>query len=94
MLTEQAYGRVFNIGSTSEIAIGDLAHTVRAATDSASEITLVPYDEAYEEGFEDMARRVPDISRIGDLLGWAPTRTLEQILNDVIEYERQGDQST
>ena len=61
MLTEQAYGRVFNVGSTNEIAIGELARTVRDATGSSSEITLVPYDEAYEEGFEDMARSVPDI---------------------------------
>jgi nucleoside-diphosphate-sugar epimerase len=89
MLTEQAYGRVFNVGSTNEIAISELAHTVRDATGSSSEITLVPYDEAYEEGFEDMARRVPDISRIGELLGWAPTRTLDQILDDVIAYEQQ-----
>jgi UDP-glucose 4-epimerase len=91
MLAEEAYGQVFNVGSTDEITIADLAQTVRGAAGSSSEITLVPYEEAYEEGFEDMARRVPDISRIGGLLGWAPTRTLEQILIDVIEYERQAD---
>jgi len=91
MLTEEAYGRVFNIGSTDEITIADLAQAVRDAAGSSSEITLVPYDEAYEEGFEDMARRVPDISRITDLLGWAPSRTLEQILIDVVEHQRQAD---
>jgi UDP-glucose 4-epimerase len=91
MLTEEAYGQVFNIGSTHEIEIADLAQRVKGITDSSSEITLVPYDEAYEEGFEDMARRVPDLSRIRDLLGWTPMRTLDQVLADVIEYERQGD---
>ena len=91
MLTEEAYGRVFNVGSTDEITIADLAQAVRDAAGSSSEITLVPYDEAYEEGFEDMARRVPDISRITDLLGWAPSRTLEQILIDVVEHQRQAD---
>jgi len=93
MLTEQAHGRIFNIGSTDEITIADLADTVRTAAGSSSQISLVPYDEAYEEGFEDMARRVPDISRIRDLLGWTPGRTLEQILRDVIEYEQRGDRT-
>ena len=91
MLTEGGYGRVFNVGSTDEITITDLAHRVRAAADSPSKIEFVPYDEAYEEGFEDMARRVPDISRLHELLGWTPTRALDEILNDVIEYERQAD---
>jgi UDP-glucose 4-epimerase len=90
MRTEQAYGKVFNIGSTDEIAIADLAQTVKTAAGSSSEIILVPYDEAYEEGFEDMVRRVPDTSRIRELLGWAPTRSLDQILSDVIEYEQRA----
>src|SRR5439155_23335253 len=89
MLTESSYGRVFNIGSTEEISIRELAHKVRDITQSSSDISLVSYDEAYEEGFEDMARRIPDTSRIADLLGWAPTRTLDQILVDVVEHERQ-----
>ena len=93
MLTERGYGRVFNIGSTDEITISDLAHRVREAANSGSEITLVPYDQAYEEGFEDMARRVPDISRLRELLGWKPTRTLEEVLEDVIDYERQADRT-
>jgi UDP-glucose 4-epimerase len=88
METEDAVGEVFNIGSSEEIAIMDLAERVRLACGSDSEIRLVPYEEAYEAGFEDMRRRVPDISKIGALLGWRPTRTLEQILEDVIESQR------
>jgi UDP-glucose 4-epimerase len=88
MDTEQAVGEVFNIGSTDEITIMDLAERVRRASGSDSEIRLVPYDEAYEAGFEDMRRRVPDIAKIGGLLGWCPTRTLDGILADVIEAQR------
>jgi len=83
-----AVGEVFNIGSTEEISILELADRVREATSSDSEIRLVPYDEAYDAGFEDMRRRIPDISKIGQLLGWAPTRTLDQVLDDVIEAQR------
>ena len=59
-----------------------------AATGSGSEITLVPYDEAYEQGFEDMARRIPDTSRIESLLGWRPTKGLAEILGNVIADKR------
>jgi UDP-glucose 4-epimerase len=90
MRGEQAYGQVFNIGSTEEISIWDLAARVRAITGSASEIVTVPYDEAYEEGFEDMVRRVPDTTRVRELLGWRPTRTLDEILADVAESHRAG----
>jgi UDP-glucose 4-epimerase len=88
METEDAVGEVFNIGSSDEITIMDLAERVRAACGSDSEIRLIPYEQAYEAGFEDMRRRVPDISKINTLLGWRPTRTLEQILEDVIEWQR------
>jgi UDP-glucose 4-epimerase len=88
MESEEAVGEVFNIGSSDEITIIDLAERVRLACGSDSEIRLVPYEEAYEAGFEDMRRRVPDISKINALLGWRPTRTLEQILEDVIESQR------
>jgi len=88
METDDAVGEVFNIGSSDEITIMDLADRVRLACGSDSEIRLVPYEEAYEAGFEDMRRRVPDISKINALLGWCPTRTLEQILEDVIESQR------
>jgi UDP-glucose 4-epimerase len=82
------YGEVFNIGSTEETAILDLAERVRKATGSRSQTALIPYEQAYEQGFEDMQRRVPDISKIGEFLGWRPTRTLDQILADVIESQR------
>ena len=93
MQTEEAYGRVFNVGSTEEVTITELADLVRTAAGSESEITLIPYDEAYEEGFEDMLRRVPDTARISGLLGWAPTRSLDQILQDVIDYERRANRT-
>ena len=83
---DEAVGEVFNIGSNEEVSINQLAEKVRELTGSKSEIVHVPYDEAYEEGFEDMPRRVPDISKIGALVGFKPTVTLEQILHTVIEY--------
>jgi len=83
-----AVGSVFNIGAPNETTMEDLARSVIEMTGSVSEIVHVPYDVAYEEGFEDMERRVPDISRIGNLTGWQPTRSLEDILGDVIAYER------
>ncbi|MDT5293240.1 MAG: UDP-glucose 4-epimerase [Acidobacteriota bacterium] len=83
---EEAVGQVFNIGSNEEVSIMELARRVKELTGSKSEIVTVPYDEAYEEGFEDMPRRVPDISKIGDLVGFRPTVTLDRILQSVIEY--------
>ena len=88
MEREDAYGRVFNIGSSEEISILALAELVRDATGSDSEIVTVPYDEAYEQGFEDMQRRVPDTSRIHELIGWSPERSLADILGDVVEHQR------
>ena len=88
-------GRVYNVGGVEEIAILKLAERIRAATGSKSDIRLVPYSEAYPPGFEDMQRRVPDISRVGELLGWRPTVGLNDILQRVIDFERsrsnQGD---
>jgi UDP-glucose 4-epimerase len=83
-----AIGQVFNIGNPEEISILDLARRVKAATDSSSEIVLVPYDQAYEAGFEDMPRRVPDITKIRNLVGFAPTLALDEILQRVIEEQR------
>jgi UDP-glucose 4-epimerase len=85
---EEAYGEVFNVGGTDEISMMDLAAKVRAAAASGSEILTIPYDEAYEEGFEDMRRRLPDISKVNELLGWRPERDLDRILEDVIEAQR------
>ena len=83
---EQAIGEVFNIGSNQEITIGDLAKKVKELTHSESEIVLVPYDEAYEEGFEDMPRRIPDISKVNRQIGFRPEMDLEGILKSVIEF--------
>ena len=85
----RAVGHVFNIGNGSEITINDLAEKVKALTDSHSEIVRIPYDQAYESGFEDMPRRVPDISKIGALIGYKPTVELDEILGKVIESFRQ-----
>jgi UDP-glucose 4-epimerase len=85
---EPAYGNVYNIGNNNEITIGDLAKQVRELCSSKSEIVFVPYEKAYEQGFEDMVRRVPDISKINAAIGWKPTISLPQILQDVIEFQR------
>ena len=88
----EAYGQVFNIGNTQEISILELAQQVIRQTDSRSDIVFVPYEKAYEPGFEDMPRRVPDLSKIRGLIGWQPTIGLQQILSDVIEFTRRGAQ--
>jgi UDP-glucose 4-epimerase len=88
MATDRTYGEVYNIGGTNEICIKDLAERVRAAAGSRSEIVFVPYSEAYEEGFEDMPRRVPDVAKIKQTIGWAPTIPLEDIIRDVVEHVR------
>ena len=85
----RAVGQVFNIGNGHEISIGDLAEKVKVMTDSRSEIVRIPYDQAYESGFEDMPRRVPDIAKIKALTGYAPTVELDEILERVIEHFRQ-----
>ena len=84
-----AIGQVFNIGNENEITIGALAERIKAAAASTSEIVHIPYDQAYEAGFEDMPRRVPDISKISTLIGYAPTVELDEILCRVLEHFRQ-----
>lgn len=86
MDNEKSVGQVFNIGSNQEISIIDLANKVKELTSSESEIVLVPYDEAYEEGFEDMPRRVPDVSKANQHIGFAPSVDLEGILASVIAF--------
>jgi UDP-glucose 4-epimerase len=81
----EAAGQVFNIGSDDEISILDVATRILAATGSSSEIVMVPYDEAYDEGFEDMPRRVPDLSKIRALIGYRPTTTIDEIIDSVIQ---------
>lgn len=84
-----ATGDVFNVGSTEEVSIEALALRTVALARSSSEIVFVPYDEAYEVGFEDMRRRVPDITKIRSLIGWEPRVDLDGILDSVIAYERE-----
>lgn len=84
----RAVGEIFNIGGESEISINDLAARVQSLTGSASRIQHVPYDEAYQEGFEDMERRVPDIAKIVNLIGYRNTYSLDSILAKVVEYEK------
>lgn len=90
-LSEQdgAVGQVFNVGSHEEISIAELAKRVKQRTGSASEIVKVPYDQAYEQGFEDMRRRMPDTSKIEKLIGWKTEKSLDQTLDEVIEYFKQ-----
>jgi len=85
---KRAIGQVFNIGNAGEVTIADLAVRVKAMTGSCSPIHYIPYDQAYEEGFEDMPRRVPDISKIRQFVGYEPKVPLEEILRTVIEHMR------
>ena len=85
----RAVGGVFNIGNPEEISILDLAHRVKALTSSTSDIVFIPYDRAYEAGFEDMPRRVPDLTRIQQLIGYAPTVGLDETLRRVIAERRE-----
>ena len=85
-----AIGQVFNLGSTEEISMMDLARRIKRMTDSPSDIVLVPYDKAYEAGFEDMPRRLPDLSKAAAMVGYRPTKDLAEILQLVIDHERAG----
>ena len=83
-----AVGEVFNIGSNEEVTISALAERVKTLANSDSEIVTVPYEQAYGEGFEDMPRRVPDIGKVERLIGYRPTKSLDEILMSVIEFFR------
>jgi UDP-glucose 4-epimerase len=84
----RAVGQVFNVGSSEEISILDLAQRVRERAGSRSEIRLIPYEEAYEPGFEDFARRVPSIEKIMQTIEWSPRHTLDETLDQMIAYFR------
>ena len=84
----RAEGDVFNVGSSEEISIEELAKLVIARTGSSSELVHLPYDVAYEAGFEDMARRVPDVTKVGEVTGWKAKRHLVDVLDDVIAEVR------
>jgi UDP-glucose 4-epimerase len=85
---QRAVGEVFNIGNMGEVTISDLAERVKQMTGSSSPIQYVPYDQAYETGFEDMPRRVPDITKIRDFVGYEPKVKLDDIIRSVIEHMR------
>jgi UDP-glucose 4-epimerase len=86
MDTDEAVGEVYNVGSNQEISILDLAKRVKELANSESEVVFVPYDEAYEEGFEDMPRRIPDITKVNKLIGFKPELELDGILKSVIDF--------
>jgi UDP-glucose 4-epimerase len=86
MSSEKAIGQVFNIGNNQQISIMGLASKIVEITNSKSKIIKVPYEEAYSEGFEDMQRRVPDISKIRNILGWSPEIGLDQIIKDIAAF--------
>ncbi|MGC2739480.1 MAG: NAD-dependent epimerase/dehydratase family protein [Candidatus Acidiferrales bacterium] len=88
-LTEHpdAVGKVFNIGHNQEVTIRELAERVISLTHSRSSIRMIPYDQAYESGFEDMHRRIPSLERIQKLIGYKPTKTLDQILEAIIRSQ-------
>ena len=86
--SDKAIGQVFNVGNNQQISIMDLAKKVIEITGSKSEIKKIPYSEAYPVGFEDMQRRVPDISKIKNVLGWSPEIGLEQIIRDIADFHR------
>jgi UDP-glucose 4-epimerase len=85
---EEAYGDVFNIGAGDETAVIELARRVIERSSSSSRIQLVPYEEAYGEGFEELGRRKPDTAKLRALTGWAPTRTVDDAIDDVIMHEQ------
>ncbi len=88
MVSPSAIGQVFNVGNVEEVTIRNLAERIKAATGSSSPIVTIPYDEAYEEGFEDMPRRVPDLTKIHTAIGYVPRVGLDEIIRLVVEEKR------
>jgi UDP-glucose 4-epimerase len=88
MVTPSAVGQVYNVGNTEEVTIRGLAERIKAQTGSRSEIVLIPYDQAYEAGFEDMPRRVPDLTKIHQAIGYVPKVKLDEIIERVVEDKR------
>lgn len=84
----RAVGEVFNIGSQEELTIEQLAKEIIKITKSKSRIKYIPYEKAYEEGFEDMQRRIPDTSKINKLIGFKPTYNLSEIVKDIVKYRK------
>jgi UDP-glucose 4-epimerase len=90
MESEATTGEIYNVGSRNWISIGELAHRVLELTGSRSELVQVPYEKVYGSGIDDMLHRVPAIEKIRDAIGWEPTRALDDVLADVIAYERES----
>jgi UDP-glucose 4-epimerase len=88
MIEPRAIGEVLNIGNTEEVSMLELANRVKTIAGSDSPITLVPYDQAYEAGFEDMPRRVPDLTKIHNLIGYQPRVNLDEIIRLVVASQR------
>ena len=88
MNSDKAIGQVFNVGSFNEITILDLAKKIIKITNSSSEINFISYEDAYGEGFEDMRKRIPDITKINNTVGYLPQISLEQIIKNVISYHK------
>lgn len=88
--SEKSIGQVFNVGGMGEISIVDLANRVINQTNSNSEITFVPYEKAYASGYEDMQRRVPDITKVSEFINWKPQHDLNSIIKDVSAFLKQG----
>ena len=84
-------GEIFNVGSTEQISIEDLAKKIKHMTNSQSDIEYIPYDKAYAEGFEDMLRRMPDISKLQQYIDFVPKMSLDDTLKQVIEWIRSED---
>jgi UDP-glucose 4-epimerase len=91
MQTPAAVGQVFNVGNTEEVSIRQLAERIRSITGSASPIVNIPYDQAYDQGFEDMPRRVPDLSKLAAAIGYRPTVQLDEIIRRVVDSQREDD---
>jgi UDP-glucose 4-epimerase len=85
MMEPRAVGQVFNVGNTEEVTIEGLANKIKAQTGSTSSIVKIPYDQAYEAGFEDMPRRVPHLGKIQDLIGYEPKVGLQEIIERVVK---------
>ncbi|MEO7158103.1 MAG: GDP-mannose 4,6-dehydratase [Vicinamibacterales bacterium] len=88
MVEPAAIGQVFNVGNTEEVTIRGLAERIKARTGSTSEIVTIPYDQAYEAGFEDMPRRVPDLTKINQAIGYVPEVGLDEIIDRVVAEKR------
>jgi len=89
MQTPAAVGQVFNVGNTEEVSIRALAERILGITGSASPIVTIPYEEAYESGFEDMPRRVPDLSKLAAAIGYQPQVHLDEIIQRVVDSQRE-----